>query len=287
MTDLIIIGKGPAGISAALYALRANMKVTVVGKDIGSLAQAHAIENYYGLSTPLSGTELAQIGVNQAKTLGAEFLEEEVLDLDFNGQFVLKTKTTTLSSKALIMATGSARKKGNIPGMADYETKGISYCAVCDGFFYRGKDVAVLGSGEYALHEAKELLAITEHVTILTNGEPLKVEVPSEIKVIETPVKKLFGESHLEGLEFKDDSQLNVSGLFVALGSASAADFARKIGAAVDGSKINVDANMQTSVPGLFAAGDCTGGTLQVAVAVGEGAIAGLSAVKYIREQKK
>ena len=113
------------------------------------------------------------------------------------------------------------------------------------------------------------------------------MEVPSEIKVIETPVKKLFGESHLEGLEFKDDSQLNVSGLFVALGSASAADFARKIGAAVDGSKINVDANMQTSVPGLFAAGDCTGGTLQVAVAVGEGAIAGLSAVKYIREQKK
>lgn len=287
MTDLIIIGKGPAGISAALYALRANMKVTVVGKDVGSLAQAHAIENYYGLSTPLSGTELAQIGVKQAKTLGAEFLEEEVLDLDFNGQFVLKTKTTTLSSKALIMATGSARKKGNIPGMADYETKGISYCAVCDGFFYRGKDVAVLGSGEYALHEAKELLAITEYVTILTNGEPLKVEVPSEIKVIDTLVKKLFGESHLEGLEFKDDSQLNVSGLFVALGSASAADFARKIGAAVDGSKINVDANMQTSVPGLFAAGDCTGGTLQVAVAVGEGAIAGLSAVKYIREQKK
>ncbi len=171
------------------------MKVTVVGKDVGSLAQAHAIENYYGLSTPLSGTELAQIGVNQAKTLGAEFLEEEVLDLDFNGQFVLKTKTTTLSSKALIMATGSARKKGNIPGMADYEIKGISYCAVCDGFFYRGKDVAVLGSGEYALHEAKELLAITEYVTILTNGEPLKVEVPSEIKVIETPVKKLFGES--------------------------------------------------------------------------------------------
>lgn len=287
MTDLLIIGKGPAGISAALYALRANMKVTVVGKDIGSLAQAHAIENYYGLSTPLSGTELAQIGVNQAKALGAEFLEEEVLDLDFNGQFVLKTKTATLSSKALIMATGSARKKGNIPGMAEYETRGISYCAVCDGFFYRGKDVAVLGSGEYALHEAKELLAITEHVTILTNGEPLKVEVPSEIKVIETPVKKLFGESHLEGLEFKDDSQLNVSGLFVALGSASAADFARKIGAAVDGPKINVDANMQTSVPGLFAAGDCTGGTLQVAVAVGEGAIAGLSAVKYIREQKK
>lgn len=285
MTDLLIIGKGPAGISAALYALRANMKVMIVGKNMGSLAQAHKIENYYGLSTPLSGSDLAQIGIEQAKSLGAEFLDDEVLDLDFNGNFLVKTKTALLSSKALILATGSTRKKGTIPGMADYETRGISYCAVCDGFFYRDKEVAVLGSGEYALHEAKELQAVTGQVSILTNGEALKVEVPSEIKVVETQVKSLFGEAHLEGVEFNDGRRLNVSGLFVALGSASATDFARKIGAAVDGSKINVDANMQTSVPGLFAAGDCTGGTLQVAVAVGKGAIAGLSAVKYIREK--
>lgn len=287
MTDLLIIGKGPAGISAALYALRANMKVTIVAKDTGVLSQAHLIENYYGLASPLEGTVLAEIGVKQAVALGAELIEEEILSLDFNEHFMVKTKARELTSTSLIMATGAARKKGNVPGIQDFEGRGLSYCAVCDGFFYRGKTVAVLGSGEYALHEAQELVAITGGVTILTNGQPLTVEVPPEIKVIELPVKKIFGEAHLEGAEFSDGSKQEFTGLFVALGSASAADFARSIGATIDGAKIIVDTNMQTNVPGLFAAGDCIGGTLQVAVAVGEGAKAGLSAIKYIREKRK
>lgn len=287
MFDLIIIGKGPAGIAAALYALRANLKVMIIAKDAGTLPQAHLIENYYGLEKPISGEELFEIGIHQAKTLGAEFLDDEVLGLDFDGNFVVKTKTQSLSSISLIMATGISRKRGNVPGAAEFEGKGISYCAVCDGFFYRSKSVAVLGSGEYALHEAKDLLNVTDKVKILTNGQPLTVKIPDDIEVIQTPILKLFGDGNLEGVEFKDGAKLELNGLFVALGSASASDFARKIGAAVEGNQIVVNKDMQTTVPGLYAAGDCVGGPFQVGVSVGEGTIAGLNAIKYIRDKKR
>ena len=184
MADILILGYGPAGISAALYGLRAGLDVLIVGKDVGALARAHMIENYYGLEKPLSGPELAEVGKKQALALGAKIVDDEVTDLFFDGNdFVAGGLSGEYRGKACIMATGSARKKQPLPGMAELEGHGVSYCAVCDAFFYRQKKVAVLGSGEYALHEVSELLPMASSVTLLTNGSETTATFPETVTV--------------------------------------------------------------------------------------------------------
>lgn len=287
--DVIIVGKGPAGISAALYALRANLSVLVVAKDEGALGKAHLIANYYGFSEPVSGAELERLGEEQAKNLGAEFLFGEVLDLMFSEKFHVRVRTNedtvgNFAAKSVIVAAGALRSKVSIPGIEAFEGKGVSYCAVCDGFFYRKKNVAVLGNGAYALSEAEELLPLAAKVSICTLGAEAAVEIPSEFAVEREKVVAVEGYGHVERLRFESGREIPVDGIFVAIGSASAADLARKAGAALESNKLIVDENRMTTVPGLFAAGDCLGGVLQVAVAVGDGAKAGLGAVSYIRK---
>ena len=289
MSDVLIIGYGPAGVSASLYALRGGLDVILVGKDSGALEKAHMIENYYGLERPLSGAELFAVGKAQAERLGGKIVDDEVTDLFFDGkEFVATGLAGEYRGRACIMSTGSARKKQPLPGMAEMEGHGVSYCAVCDAFFYRGKNVAVLGAGEYALHECNELLNVVGSVTLLTNGAETTANFPENVKIDKRPLKGLVANGAVfAGVEFADGSQSAFDGLFVALGSASAMDLARKAGAAFENGNVVLDRNFMTTVPGLFAAGDCTGGTLQVAVAVGEGAIAGLAAIKYLRETRE
>ena len=288
MTKLIIIGNGPAGASAALYALRGNIDTTVISKGYGALEKAHAIENYYGLATPLPGKELHDLGVSQVRRLGADIVSKEVVGISFDGKFKVLTADEEFSADALIIATGTSRKVPRIKGIADFEGLGVSYCAVCDGFFHRGKDVAVLGSGKYALHEAQALLPIAGSVTVLTDGTSPEVEFPSEIKVDERKISHLDGSPMaLSTVVFNDSSSMTISGLFIAQGSASSTDLARKVGIATDSNKIVVDENMATNIPGIFACGDCTGGLLQVSKAVYDGATAGNSVVKYLRELTK
>lgn len=288
MTKLIIIGDGPAGASAALYALRGNIDTTVISKGYGALEKAHAIENYYGLATPLPGKELHDLGVSQVRKLGADIVSKEVVGISFDGKFKIMTADEEFSADALIIATGTSRKVPRIKGIADFEGLGVSYCAVCDGFFHRGKDVAVLGSGKYALHEAQALLPIAGSVTVLTDGNSPEVEFPSEIKVDERKISHLDGSPMaLSTVVFDDSSSMTISGLFIAQGSASSTDLARKVGIATDSNKIVVDENMATNIPGIFACGDCTGGLLQVSKAVYDGATAGNSVVKYLRELTK
>ena len=288
MSDILILGYGPAGISAALYGLRAGLDVQLVGKDAGALAKAHKIENYFGLKEPLTGEELAEVGKNQALALGAKIADDEVTDLMFDGnEFVATGLAGSYRGKVCIMATGAARKKTPLPGMAEMEGHGVSYCAVCDAFFYRKKNVAVLGSGEYALHEVNELLSVVGSVTLLTNGMDVTAKFPENVQIETRKIAGLKGAGQFEGVRFDDGSESNFDGMFVAMGSANATDLALKAGAAFDAGKLVLDKDFQTTVPGLFAAGDCTGGTLQVAVAVGEGAIAGLAAIKYLREHRE
>ena len=288
MTKLIIIGDGPAGASAALYALRGNIDTTVISKGYGALEKAHAIENYYGLATPLPGKELHDLGVSQVRKLGADIVSKEVVGISFDGKFKVLTADEEFSADALIIATGTSRKVPRIKGIADFEGLGVSYCAVCDGFFHRGKDVAVLGSGKYALHEAQALLPIAGSVTVLTDGTSPEVEFPSEIKVDERKISHLDGSPMaLSTVVFDDSSSMTISGLFIAQGSASSTDLARKVGIATDSNKIVVDENMATNIPGIFACGDCTGGLLQVSKAVYDGATAGNSVVKYLRALTK
>lgn len=284
MYDLVIIGSGPAGISAALYACRAKLSVLVLGKDDGALATAHRIENYYGLAKPLSGAELAHVGRTQAKALGAVLSEEEVLALSWDGSFLVQTALNDYKARAVLLATGAPRTKVKLPGLVELEGKGVSYCAICDAFFFRGKSVAVLGNGEYAVHELNDLLPHAAKVTLLTDGQPLRANVPKQVAVVSKKLQRLQGSNKLESVVFADQTKLAVDGLFIALGQAAAADLARKVGAVVEGNRIVTDETMQTTVPGLFAAGDCTGGILQISTAVGEGAKAALSIIPYLRK---
>ena len=284
MTDVVIIGCGPAGISAALYILRGGFSVTVIGKDNGALAKADKIENYYGLDRTMSGNELVETGIRQVENLGGTVLREEVVGISWNNTYSVTTTKNVYECKALILTTGTARKSAKIKNMDRLDGFGISYCAVCDGFLHRGKEVAVLGDGEYALHEVQELLNVVGHITLLTNGSEPKVEFPPEVSIITTPVKEVTGETKLDSIVFQDESSLHVSCLFVALGTAKGSDLARKLGIRLDNNKIMVNENMETGLPGVYAAGDCIGGILQVSVAVGEGAKAGLSCIQYLRK---
>ena len=285
MSEIIIIGNGPAGISAALYTVRAGIQTTIIGKDSGSLAKAEKIENYFGFEQPVTGNQLVENGIAQAKRLGVEMLSDEVVGLGYDGQFVVKTTKNEYKAESIIIATGSQRATPSIKGFSEFDGKGISYCAVCDAFFYRGKDVAVLGCCEYALSEVMELLPIAKSVTFITNGvEPIP-NIPPEVKIITNEIAAFAGTDRLSEVQFKDGRTLSVSGVFVALGVAGSGDLAKKLGVITRGNKIVIDENMTTNIPGLFAAGDCTGGMLQIAKAVYEGAKAGTEAIKFIRKK--
>jgi thioredoxin reductase (NADPH) len=255
----------------------------VIGKDTGALGKAEKIENYYGFTDAVSGTELVQNGIAQARRIGAEIMHDEVVGIGYTDKFSVKTATGEFAADAVVLAMGTARRAANIKGFADFEGKGISYCATCDAFFARGKDVAVLGSGEYALSEAKELLPVVKSVTVITNGQVPTVTFPSEIKVVETKIAELTGGTYIEDIVFADGTKLDTAGVFVAIGVAGSTELARKIGAEIKGTAITVDERMATNIPGLFAAGDCTGGMLQIAKAVYQGAVAGTEAIKFLR----
>ena len=287
MAKVIILGNGPAGISAALYTVRAGLDTTVLGKDGGALAKAEKIENYYGFPGGISGKALVEAGIAQAKELGVSFIEEEAVSLGFGESLFVKTTQAQYPGDCIILATGTTRAAPRIAGLRDLEGKGVSYCAVCDAFFYRGRSVAVLGDGEYARNEVEELLPVVGSVTLLTNGKPPAVSFPAGVHIIETPIEALEGENQLESARFADGSSLPLDGIFIAVGVAGSADLAKKIGAVTEGNKIAVDENMQTNIPGLYAAGDCTGGMLQIAKAVHDGAVAGTAVVKALRGSKQ
>lgn len=286
MPDVVVIGNGPAGIAAAIYALRAGLETVVIGKDTGSLERAMMIENYYGFPEPVEGKSLVTSGIEQAKKLGATILADEVVGLGYMGKLIVKTKGGEFESDALVMATGSSRKRPELPGLKELEGTGVSYCATCDAFFYKQKNVAVLGNGEYAVSEAKELAHVAASVTILTNGIEMEAEVPENISVNKKEIERLEGTEKLECVKFMDGTLLSVAGAFVAMGVAGSSELARMMGVQVDGSDIVVNEKMETNVPGVYAAGDCTGGWLQVSKAVYEGAKAGYEAVKFVRKKK-
>ena len=286
MVDVIIIGNGPAGVSAAIYIQRAGLNSLIVGKDAGALGKAEKIENYYGFTTPITGKKLISNGLMQAKRLGCTYIKDEVTGIYYDGNFTVNTKNKSYNSKAVLIATGTTKNKPHINGLKEFEGKGISYCAVCDGFFYRGKNVAVIGNSDYALHEAKELIPLVKSITLLTNGSNLNTNVPKSINVNYKKIVSIQGNDFAENVNFDDGSSINFDGIFIAVGSASSSDLARKIGAEINMDNIVVDKNMQTNIDGLFAAGDCTGGMLQISKAVYEGSKAGTEIIKYIRRNK-
>lgn len=285
MPSILIVGGGPAGLSAAIYAARAGIQTTVLYKDGGALDKTDKIENYFGFADVISGPELLARGRAQAARLGAQLTQAEVTGVEYAEKgFSVKTTAGSYAADAVILATGAPRATPRIAGVRELEGRGVSYCAICDAFFYRGKAVAVLGEGEYALEEARTLLPVVGSVTLLTDGAPAPDGLPEGLRVDERPVTAIEGEDKVARVAFQSGDPLAVEGVFIAYGTAGSSDFARKLGAQLDGNKIQAGEGGATAVPGLFAAGDCTGGLLQVAKAVSDGAQAAMSAIKFARQ---
>lgn len=285
--DVIIIGKGPAGLSASLYTARGNLKTLIIGKE-SVLTKGDRIENYC-CTEPESGENLISKGISQAKSFGVEMVEEEVLDIKKEDDFILTTDKNTYAAKSIVIATGQNRKKVPIENLEKYEGKGIHYCAVCDGFFYTDMKVGILGYTDYAIHEFMEIRRNTKDVVLLTNRKDLKISTENEkyleennIRIEERKIRSIEGEESLERIVYDNGEKEKFDGLFVAYGSASSIDFARKLGVITEDNNIKVDESQQTNIEGIFAAGDCTGGFPQIATAVGQGAVAGQKVKTYV-----
>ena len=287
--DLIIIGGGPAGLTAAIYAQRAKLNCLLLEKVGlgGQIALSDVIENYPGVGS-ISGAELMAKFEEHAKNFGAQIEFAEVEKVEDKGAYkTVKTTNGELKTKAVLIATGAKPRKLGVPGEAVFAGKGVSYCATCDGFFFRGKDVVVVGGGDTAVKEAVYLSKIVRQVTIIHRRNQLRAEKIIQEKAFAQPnikfiwdsvVTEIYGQEKVAGVKVKNVktnvvTDLKTDGVFIFIGITPNADF---IDVAKDKNGfIITDKFMATSMPGVYAAGDVRDTPLrQVATAVGDAAIA-------------
>lgn len=299
MTDIIVVGAGPAGLTAALYARRAEKSVLILEKANfgGQMTFSPKIENYPGFQA-VSGSELADTMVEQVLAQGAELELEEVLSIEKkDGFFTVTTDTTTRDAKAVILATGAKHRLLGLEKEEDFTGDGISYCAVCDGAFYKGQKVAMVGGGNSALQEAILLADLCESVTIIQNldfltGEKKLCDIVTalpNVKIITGAiVTGILGDNTFRGIEIShvatgEKEELTFDGLFVAIGLAPENGAFENL---VELDKVGYITSSEactTSTPGIFTAGDCrTKAIRQVSTAIADGAVAALAASRYI-----
>ena len=286
MYDVMIIGGGPAGITAGIYCARANLKTIVFEKESigGQIASSPLIQNFPGFIS-INGAEFANNLYEQATNLGVDIEIEEVLSIKPGKIKTVVTDCGEYQTKTVIIATGAKHRLLHLPNEENLIGNGISFCTACDGAFYKGKDVVVIGNGDYAISEADDLKGVASSVRILTNGLE-KPENANDYEIVDKKIKEITGEGKVSEIIFDDDSKLEVAGVFIALGRAGGADFAKKLGVLTEGDTITVDDNMKTSVDGIYSCGDAVGGLLQVSKSVSDGAKAGIDAASYIRNLK-
>lgn len=282
MVDVCILGGGPAGLSAGIYALRAGMNTLILSNQQSALLLAKKVDNYFGFPS-VSGQSLLESGMDQFHSLGGEYKSCEITSALFgeNG-YSVHTTEGDFTAKTLILALGRGVHTSKIPGEAEFLGRGVSRCAVCDGYFFKKKKVAVVGNGSYALEEAKQLSSFADEIVILTNGKESEEIFP--YKVASDKISCIYGDSKVSGVRFDNGNEMPIDGLFIAEGHANTSDLALKLGVQVQNGGVLVDTNGMTNLPGVFAAGDCLGGLCQVSVAVGSGALAGQRAAEYIRD---
>ena len=300
MFDLVIIGGGPAGLTAGIYAQRARLKTVLLEKQMvgGQIAVSDVIENYPGFPS-ISGAELMEKFEGHARGLGLEIRFADVLNITVEDEVkVIKTSEGEIRTKAVIIATGASPKRLGVPGEKELTGKGVSYCATCDGPFFRNLKVMVVGGGDTAVKEAVYLSRLAAKVYIVHRRDRFraekmhqeKLESTANIEMITSHVlKEIKSENNLvksvvlEDLKTCGTREIEAEGVFIFVGINPTTDFAD-----VDkdgGGFIKTAADMSTSMPGVFAAGDCrTTPLLQVATAVGDGAIAAASAIDYVEE---
>lgn len=286
--DVVIIGAGPAGISASLYTKRAGKDTLVLYYGKSSLEKTERIENYYGFADGISGADLYNDGIEQAKNIGVVVRNEEILNIEKkeDNTFQVTTPTNRYKAKAVIIAVGQKRKELEVEGTAKFEGKGVSYCAICDGFFYRNKNVVLIGSGDYAISEANDLINLVNKITILTNGQKAPDIRDDRVEIITKNVKEISGKDKVDGVILEDDTKIQADGVFIAQGGNGPIAIAKKMGLIIKDNKISVNEYMQTNINGVYACGDCTEGLLQICKAVYDGAKAGLEVINFLNSNK-
>jgi len=279
MYDTLIIGGGPAGSSAAIYLKRFNLNPIIITTKESALNKAK-IENFYGQKS-IDGKDLFNLGIEQAKALEIDVKFEEVIAIEFiSGGFNVKTNLCDYQAKTLLLATGKSRKKLAVSGLEKLLGSGVSQCATCDGFFYRNKNIAIVGNSNYMKEELEVLSRFTKNITILTNG----LEFESDnYPVIKSKILSFNGQDKLESITFEDQT-ISFDGVFLALGQANALDFASHLGIAIKDNDIIVKDYM-TNIPGIFAAGDSIGGILQVSKAVNDGMTSAFKIKEFLNKK--
>ncbi len=301
--DVIVIGGGPAGLSAAQYAARSNLKTVVLDKSqtAGALAFASKIENYPGLAEPITGKELLEIFRKQAIGFGAEYVEAQVVGVKLDGDVKeVYTMEGSYRGKTVIIATGAMGRKPTIKGEKEFLGRGVSYCAICDAAFFRGKVVCVIGDSEEAVKEAGLLTGFAETVYLISPSKKLKVEEghpalkKSNLKILSGySVTSIEGDEVVKRIKMIDhdnnETALELSGVFVYLhGSKPIIDFLGETVELSEDECIVTNRMMETSIPGVFAAGDVTCTEVrQVVIAAANGCVAALSADKYIHHRRR
>jgi len=301
MYDLIIIGGGPAGYAAALYAARAEINTLVLEGSLpgGRISLTDIIENYPGVKEKLSGFDLSQIMKNQAIEAGAEFKMENVEKFNYeNNTFYLKTYSSEYSKiPSVLIATGTNDKKLSVPGEKEFTGRGVSYCATCDGPFFKDKKVAVIGGGDSAVKEALFLTKIAKEVIVVHRRDKLRAEKIIQKKAFNTPnmyfqwdsiVEEIIGNNSVEKIKLKNVKDNNtktieIDGVFILIGSIPNNSLFKDLNITDKTGYILTDENMKTSIKGLYAAGDIRVKSLrQVATAVGDGATAAVQIQEYL-----
>lgn len=301
MYDIIIIGAGPAGLTAAIYIARARKKVLVLEASAygGQIINTLNIDNYPA-APHIDGYTFATNVYNQAKELGAEIKFEKVINIENNEIKKVITSNNEYEAKAIIIATGCGIKKLNIDNEDKFQGRGISYCATCDGAFYKGKEVGIVGGGNTALEDALYLSDIASKVYLIHRRDSFrgedryyeKLKTKENVEFIfNSNVTKLLGDESLESIEVtnneNDKKVITLSGLFVAIGRIPEnANFSKLIDINQSG-YINADESCKTNVEGIFVAGDCRVKSLrQLVTATSDGAVAATEAIKYINKNK-
>lgn len=303
--DTIIIGNGPAGLSAAIFAARSNLKTMVIGEKLGGqAADAHLIENYPGFPS-ISGMELMSKFEEHAKSQGVEIIygRAERFEKKENTFKIISGKEH-YEGKTLILALGTTTRKLNIPGETEFLGRGVSYCATCDGAFFKDKTVAVIGGGDAALSATLYLTGIVKKLYLIHRrqgfrGEPIKLKRVKETENVELVLDAvptgITGENIVKGLKVKNvinstEKEIKLQGVFIEVGSTPTTVMAKELGINLDkAGYIKVDNKQDTNIPGIFAAGDITTSSnyfRQIITAASEGSIAADSAFKFIKEEK-
>ncbi len=210
---------------------RANLKTLILFQEESALEKTKYIENYYGFENGIAGKELYEKGKRQAENIGVLIEKQEVISIQKEEEkFIVRTQQDQYSTRSIILATGNKKNKPNIKNIEKFEGRGISYCAVCDGFFYRNKKVVVIGNGNYAISELNELMHLVDSIILLTNGKKAPEFRAENVKIEEKEIEAIEGEKQVEEIQFKDGSRLKTEGVFVANGVAGSLEFAKKLG---------------------------------------------------------